>query len=136
MKSSIVSAIYTIISVAFLPLPVVAQQVNECGSSYIVLPGGSCHNLSYLTFMAENREETQGIEAEYQSFFDLNAELEQAYEQFPDFSETEEERDVRYQSLEETRTLRDDELASYQTIDNRLYRLQLRSMVLVEEAFR
>jgi len=79
----------------------------------------------------------QQVEAMYQEQYDANLELEYLYTRYPDVvSETEEERDARYQSLVETRIFRDDMAAGAQSVENALYPLHLRSMFLMREAFR
>lgn len=76
------------------------------------------------------------VERIYQRQFNANVALEVLYNRYPEVvSETEEERQARYESLAETSMIRDDAAESMRSIEDMLYPLQVQSMSIVGIAF-
>jgi len=135
MKRLIMGALPIALSGLLFPLSATAQ--TSCNaSSYIVLPGGQCVDLTYLEFLGSSRATRQQVENIYERQFDANVRLNVAYDQYPQYiSETEEERDSRYLDLLGTRNVRDDAVASNEQVETILYPLQVRTMSIMRDAF-
>jgi hypothetical protein len=125
-----------IVLVLSLMMPAKAQTTFECGNSFVILPDGGCLNLSHLGYLGHSRENLANIEQTYQTQFNANVELEILYNRYPAFvSETEQERQRRYESLVETSIVRDEIAGSAQQIEDRLFPLQNRAMTIFGSAF-
>ena len=111
--------------------PAIAQEV--CGASYIVLPDGNCLNLSYMSVLEDTRSNLEQIEELYQEQFENNVILESSY--LYRLTESEEDRNERYQSLAETSIVRDEVAASAAEIEATLFPLHTRTISIVSEAF-
>lgn len=125
-----------IASAPCLTLPAQAQASQDCGVSFMVLPNGDCLELSYLGILGRGRSDMEQVERIYQRQFNANVALEVLYNRYPEVvSETEEERQARYESLAETSMIRDDAAESMRSIEDMLYPLQVQSMSIVGIAF-
>jgi hypothetical protein len=114
-----------------------AQMADSCGASFMILPDGNCLSLDYLPVLAGSRANLAEANDIYQRQYNANLQLEILYNRYPAYvSETEAERDARYESLAETSIFRDEVADSNQRIEDDLYPLHLQAMHLVGEAFR
>lgn len=120
-----------------IPFPARAQIADVCGFSYVILPSGSCIDLSYTSILAGSRANLSQANAIYQRQYKANLELEILYNRYPAYvRETEEERDARYESLARTSIARDEIAESAQTVEDVLYPLHVQAMYIMGEAFR
>jgi hypothetical protein len=113
-----------------IPSNATAQEV--CGNSYMILPDGSCMNMSYLTVLGQARQTRAAANEAYQQEFDVNVLIELD----PYYIETEEERDARYRSLAESSIIRDDVNATADYIENALFPLHTEAMSVIGEVYR
>lgn len=125
------------LAIAFMAMPAQAQNIEEeCGVSHVILPGGGCLDLSYLSVLGSSRENLESINQIYREQFEANLQLETLYATYPEYvSETEDERQARYESLAETSSFRNDVAAETQSIEDLLYPLHHQSMYIFREAF-
>ena len=95
-------AIATITLLAW-PAPTLASE--DCGVSFMILPSGTCIEMSYLSLLVANRENMAQVEHLYQQQLRANAELDRYSREI---GETSEERTDRYLDLLETKDFRDE----------------------------
>ncbi|MBD1997900.1 hypothetical protein H6G00_14915 [Leptolyngbya sp. FACHB-541] len=113
-----------------IPSNAIAQEV--CGNSYVILPDGSCMNMSYLTVLGQARQTRAAVNEAYQQQFNANVLIELD----PYYIETEQERDNRYQSLAESSIIRDDVNATADDIESTLFPIHTEAMSVIGEAYR
>ncbi|MDX2214135.1 MAG: hypothetical protein SFY66_12675 [Oculatellaceae cyanobacterium bins.114] len=113
-----------------LPSNAIAQEA--CGNSYMILPDGSCMNMSYLTLLGQARQGRTEANEAFRQQFEANVSLELN----PFYIETREERDARYQSLAETSLVRDEVNATANDIEGILFPVHTERMYRVREAYR
>lgn len=138
MKRTIMGTLSFALLTLLVPLPSSAQTYAETcdASSFVILPGGQCIDLSYLEILGESRATRQQIERAYQRQFNANVELEMLYNQYPEYvSETEEERNARYQNLAETSLLRDEAVEGNEEVETILFPIHTRTMAIMRDAF-
>ncbi|NJN57281.1 MAG: hypothetical protein HC879_07140 [Leptolyngbyaceae cyanobacterium SL_5_9] len=121
-----------ILSFASLMIPSNAIAQEDCGNSYMILPDGSCMNMSYLTWLGQARQHRAAANEAYQQQFNANVLIELD----PYYIETEEERNARYQSLAESSIIRDDVNAIADDIETTLFPLHMEAMHTIREAYR
>lgn len=135
-RSISILSLVTGLAGSLIVCPVQAQTANECGTSYMILPDGRCLNLGYMPVLGGSRANLAEANDIYQRQYNANLQLEILYNQYPGYvSETEEERDDRYESLAETSIFRDEVDASNQRIEDDLYPLHVQAMYIVGESF-
>lgn len=120
----------------FATYPAQAQIADNCGTSFMMLPDGNCLNLGYMPVLGGSRTNLAEANDIYQRQYNANLQLEILYNQYPAYvSETEEERNTRYENLAETGIFRDKVDESNQRIENDLYPLHVQAMYIVGESF-
>lgn len=122
----------SLISASYLATISPAYAQETCGNSYIVLPDGTCLNMTYLTVLSNARRNNASINQLYQDQFDLNVQLEVN----PYYVETEEERDERYRSLAETSLVKEDINRSTQDLEATLFPIHTQALEAISGTMR
>ena len=104
-----------------------------CGGSYIVLPDGSCINLSYMSVLSNSRSGLTEMNELYQEELELNAALNSSTLYL--LNESAEERDARYQSLVDTAITRNEVMADAEDLEATLFPIHTRVLEVVGEVF-
>ena len=118
---------------AALLIPGQAIAQEACGGSYIILPDGSCINLSYMSVLSNSRSGLTEMNELYQDELELNAALNSSTLYL--LNESEEDRDARYASLVETAIIRNAVAADAEDLEATLFPIHTRVLGVIGDVF-
>jgi hypothetical protein len=116
-----------------LLLPGNAMAQEACGNSYMILPDGSCMNMSYLTVMSLTRRNVAAVQQDYNSLYRANLVLDN--DSLYRAGESDAERDERFELLAERGIELDDTKAEAAAIEDWLYPIHMQAMMRVNQAY-
>lgn len=121
------------IGLSSLLLPGTAIAQDACGTSYMVLPDGSCMNMQYLTILGQSRRNQAQAEAAYTSQFQANLNLDT--NTFYRAAESDSEREARLESLAESGLSLEDIRQSVNSVESSLFPIQTEAMTCISQVY-